>query len=427
MVPQSLRSSHGIFIVGVMVYSVVMRAVSRITGIIKGLLGFDLHREDHQRLLSVVVLVILCCLAVFVRKSLIHFQDEDYTIFASWYDFLKVHGIQSFRYGFSNYNPPYTYFLYLMTLLPIPKIVGIKGLLILFDGVLALSIYYALRVVRPRTTVPVVGAIMSMFLPIVLFTGVLWGQFDQLYVAFVLFSFYACLRGKGKWAWIFFGVALSIKLQAIFFLPLLGVAMFKFIRWQDAVWGLASFMAVTLPPLLVGRSFWSLLNIYPTQMKLFNGQLALNAPSMYQVFPNSTFPYLNNAGIILAMAAMLFILGFAIRYKRFSKKYMLIALALVLNLGPYLLPAMHERYFFPAGVAGFMLAIAYPKPRFIYTAVASQVIILLSYCPFLFGTTPIPFSLLSLAELAVIIVLLAEYCSSTKAIEESAEPVRHEF
>ena len=48
-----------------------------------------------------------------------------------------------------------------------------------------------------------------------------WGQCDSIYAAFCLGSLYFLLRGRTWWACVFFGLALSFKLQAIFFLPAL--------------------------------------------------------------------------------------------------------------------------------------------------------------------------------------------------------------
>lgn len=377
----------------------------------------DLHDEEVTRKVTWILVGIAFLLAVVVRKSLIHFQNPDYTIIASWYDLAKVHGIHVLKYGygdgFSNYNPPFSYFLYIATLLPVSKIVAIKGMMAFFDVVLAVSVYCVLRALRPRGFLPLAAALATLFLPTVLVTGVMWGQFDQFYVAFVLFSLWAGLTGRSRAAWALFGIALSIKFQAIFFLPVLGVMLFKKIRWYDAVWGIGSFLLVTLPPVLVGRSAASLINIYPDQAKLFNGFLVLNAPNVYQWVPNSMFPYLNNAGICLAIMSVLCILLAAIWYKKFSNRDLLVATTLVLYIVPFLLPAMHERYFFPAGIASMVLAFAYPTVQFVSTAVLMQVITLFSYEPFLFNTQPaVPFGILALGILYIICVLGMDFLAS---------------
>jgi hypothetical protein len=81
----------------------------------------DLRTREGQKLVRYFVVGLIVVLCVVVRISLIHFKDPDYTYFSSWYDYVNKHGLHSFKYAFSNYNPPYTYFLYILTILPISK------------------------------------------------------------------------------------------------------------------------------------------------------------------------------------------------------------------------------------------------------------------------------------------------------------------
>ncbi len=381
----------------------------------------DLHDSENQRYVLYVLLSLLVLLTFIARISLIHFQNGDYYTFSFWYDFIKLHGLHSFKYGadagFSVYNPPYTYFLYLAALLPLSKIVAIKGILAIFDIFLAVSVYFLVKVFRPRNYVPLLAAVATLFLPTVLVTGVMWGQFDQLYVGAILFSLYFGLKDNSRWAWVWFGLAIAVKLQAIFFLPVLAIMCFKRIRWYDAIWGIGAFLVVTLPPMLVGRSLSSLLRIYPNQVNLFNGHLVLNAPTMYQWFPNSAFPYFNHMATVLAIAVSIALLIYSILHKKFTNKDILLATTLVLYLVPFLLPAMHERYFFPAGIASLVLVFAYPTTTYAAIAVLMQVITLFTYIPFLFGLPPpVSFSILSALILVIISILTAHFMGLKKEL-----------
>jgi len=378
-------------------------------------LSVGLHTENAQKWAVYGCLAALLVLSLLVRKSLIGFQNGDYTFFSSWYDFVKAHGIHSFKYSYTNYSPPYTYFLYILTLLPIAKMTALKGLMAVFDIFLAVSVYFVVKIFRPAGYTALVAAITTMFLPTVLVTGVMWGQFDQFYVAAMLLSLCAGLRSNSKWAWIWFGVAISIKFQAIFFLPVLIIMIFKRINWYDAIWAVGSFLVLTLPPVLAGRSLGSLLRIYPDQSKVTVGYLSLNAPSIYQWFPNSLFPYLYHTGIGVAIAACVFVLYVTLQRKMFSRQQMLLCTTLLLYLVPFLLPEMHERYFFPAGIASVVLAFAYPTKIYAAIAVLAQVITLFSYSTFLFNVTPIPFSILSLGTLLIICLYGSHYLMLPKA------------
>jgi Gpi18-like mannosyltransferase len=378
-------------------------------------LSVDLHTENARKWAIYGCLAALVVLSLLVRKSLIGFQNGDYTFFSGWYDFAKAHGFHSFKYGYSNYNPPYTYFLYTITLLPIAKMTAIKGLMAVFDIFLAVAVYFVVKIFRPTGYTALIAGITTMFLPTVLVTGVMWGQFDQFYVAAMLLSLYSGLRDNSKWAWIWFGVAIAIKFQAIFFLPVLIIMIFKRIHWYHAFWAVITFLVLTLLPMFAGRSLSSLLDIYPAQSRVTLGFLSLNAPSIYQWFPNSAFPYLYHAGIVVAIAACAFVLLVTLQHKMFSRRELLLCTTLLLYLVPFLLPEMHERYFFPAGIASMIIAFAYPTRLFAGIAVLAQVITLFSYSPFLFNVTPLPFSVLSLGILLIICLYGSQYLRLPKA------------
>jgi len=55
----------------------------------------------------------------------------------------------------------------------------------------------------------------------VIINGAAWGQCDAIYTAFCLGSLYFILADRPAWACILFGLALSFKLQAVFFAPVL--------------------------------------------------------------------------------------------------------------------------------------------------------------------------------------------------------------
>jgi Gpi18-like mannosyltransferase len=382
-------------------------------------------KRDNQKLAIYICFGLLALISLAVRKSLINFETGDYiSAFSPWYDFLKLHGLHGFKYGFSNYNPPYTYFLYLTTLLPISKIHAVKGLLIVFDLLLAYSVYLVVTVVNKRQYMALIAGLITLFLPSVLLNGVLWGQFDNFYTSFLMLSLYFLLKKNSRWAWIFFGVAIAIKLQAIFFLPVLVIMVFKRIKWYDAYWSVLVFIVLTFPPVLVGRSLGSIISIYTSQTSLYGGNLTLNAPNWYQWITHSTpyayttniFPYFNGAGVCLTLAAVTFIFIYNLINKKYGQKDVMLLSTLMLFLVPFLLPQMHDRYFFPAGIATLVLAFAYPV--YASVAVLMQVLLIFTYSPYLFSMFPLPLSVVAVFILLIICVLAVGYMRpETQAIK----------
>jgi Gpi18-like mannosyltransferase len=172
---------------------------------------------------------ILFLLAIALRISLYHIETSDYSVFLSrWYDFIQTHGgFAALKYNFSNYNPPYLYLLALAAYTPIPKLVAIKTISVVFDAVLALFAYLILDLRYKHSLVPLIGALVVVFAPTIFINSAAWGQCDAIYTAFCLGSLYFLLKGRPAWACVFFALAISFKLQAIFFLPVLLMLLLK--------------------------------------------------------------------------------------------------------------------------------------------------------------------------------------------------------
>ena len=122
----------------------------------------------------------------------------------------------------SNYNPPYLYLMAAATYLPLSEDrchqADLDGLRCAAGGVRGTDRPAALPAAR---SLPLVCFAVVLFAPTVVVNSSAWGQCDSIYAAFCLGSLYFLLRNKPWWACVFFGVALSFKLQAIFFLPVL--------------------------------------------------------------------------------------------------------------------------------------------------------------------------------------------------------------
>jgi Gpi18-like mannosyltransferase len=94
-----------------------------------------------------------------------------------------------------------------------------------------------------------------------------WGQSDAIYTAFCIGSLYFLLKVRPAWACVLFGLAISFKLQAIFFLPVLLIVLLrrkfamKYLLLIPAV-----FLLMLAPAFIAGRDAWSLPTIYVEQI-----------------------------------------------------------------------------------------------------------------------------------------------------------------
>jgi Gpi18-like mannosyltransferase len=112
--------------------------------------------------------------------------------------------------------------------------------------------------------------------------------------------------------------------------------------------------------------------------------LSFNAPNLYIIVPAEFY----ETGMVVGL--LIFFIGMATwgwnNWRTnfpLTHRNIILAAFTSLALVPFLLPKMHERYFYPADVFSLVAALFIPEIWFI--PIAYQVISLLSYIPFLFG------------------------------------------
>lgn len=198
--------------------------------------------------------------------------------------------------------------------LPFSKIVSIKVISIFFDFVLAAAIYKIVRL-KYGSLVSWSAFFAALFAPTVMLNSALWAQCDVIFASFVLGSIYFLMTGKSYAASFAFAIALSFKLQAMFFLPVL------FILWLKREVPLLSFLLVPatilasfVPSMVVGRPFAELAKVYLAQAETWR-RLTLGAPNLYQWFSPEYCDYLYLAGISFT-AALFLALSYAVYASR---------------------------------------------------------------------------------------------------------------
>ncbi|WP_395728278.1 glycosyltransferase 87 family protein [Nakamurella sp.] len=375
-----------------------------------------------------MVVVATAAVAIAVRFAFVNEVNSDYRAFLSpWYDALSAGGgLRAIGQQIGNYNPPYLYLLAVMTYLPIPKIIAIKLVSMVFDVVLAA---FAGLIVRRRfnSWTSAVAFAVVLAAPTVLLNSGYWGQCDSIYAAFCLGSLYFLLRGRSWWACVFFGLALSFKLQAIFFLPVLLIVLVANRRRLLPLLAVpVTFLVMLLPAAVAGRSWRSLLTVYPDQVTggagsgfgragggfgggapSLSGGLGAwtqNGPTMFQWVGGSVgwevFGLVVAAGLLLGLGVL------AWRTRPLGEPQIILLTTATVLAVPFFLPQMHERYFYLADV--MTIVAAFYLRRFWPVAVAVSASSLLAYAPFLWRITPVPLPLVSFLEfLAVVATLVA--------------------
>jgi Gpi18-like mannosyltransferase len=348
-------------------------------------------------------------LAIVLRLTLLGFKSVDYFNYTKvWYNTLRDGGFSAFSQSFSNYNLPYLYLLYLIArFLPaVPGLVATKLPSIAADFVIA---YFAFRIVRLGSegkTLPFLAALGCLFAPTVVLNSAFWGQADALYTAALVASVYFLLKRDSLPAMLCFGIAVAFKAQALVLAPmLLALLLRREIPWKQALLVPLVMMVALIPALIAGRPLLDLLLIYPSQAAQYE-QLSMHAPSALAWFPSSGqfYPYFYPVGLVLGIAAAI-VISFAVYRSRVKlSRGLLIEVALLCAMWlPFLLPKMHERYFYPADVLSIILAFFIPQLFFVPLVMIT--VSFFAYQPTLFGVEPIPIGILALAVFALLTVV----------------------
>lgn len=368
-------------------------AVGWITGLClllwTGLALLPLRRAGYGGNKLALAFLVLA-LAALLRAVCLDHITYDYRDFLSqWAAFFRENGgFAAIKEPVGDYNAPYLYFMAAISYLPFPDLYAIKLFSILFDGILA---WGGLRLVgalsgRKDGPAPLTAYLLLLLLPTVVLNGSFWGQCDALYGALVLHAMASAWEDHPKTSVALLAVAFSFKLQTIFLIPLWGgLWLVRKLRFSHLLVFPAAYAVAVLPALLLGKPLADILGVYFKQAGQYSYALVFNAPSLFALIPygvDVAQQPLARAGILAAFALCLFVLGWLFFHRsRFSGAQFLAAAA-VLALGvPFLLPYMHERYFFLADVVTLVWAVW--DRRRIPIALLTQLASLSSYCVYL--------------------------------------------
>lgn len=333
--------------------------------ILLGLEGlFALWLLWHEGLLgsrrAIVVSALLTAAAFVLRGYCLPYETLDYQNFLShWVAFYRENlGFHSLSYPLGNYNIPYLYFLCFFSYLPIRDLYCIKLLSIFFDVVLAFAAMKLVSLCVKDARVRLSSFFTVLLLPTVVLNGALWGQCDSIYVALALLGLWLGLKDRPVQSVLFFTLSFGFKLQAVFILPVMAVLWFRgSYKLRHFALFPVFYVLLVLPAVMLGKPFVETLTLYASQTDSIGTGLNYSSPSIYAIFwrtPESEDAV--NLGIAGAFTWMLTLLVFCwLRRERLSDRAVLAAALLFAAGIPFLLPHMHDRYFFGADILSVVL------------------------------------------------------------------------
>ena len=312
-----------------------------------------------------IVSALLVLLAFAARAYVFDYETLDYQNFLTkWVDFFRTHGhFRALRHSVGNYNIPYLYFLAFFSLLPIRDLYLIKLLSTLFDVLLAWGAMMLLGRFTKKA-----GALIACFftvlcLPTVFLNSAVWAQCDSSYTALLVIALYLALDDRPVPSMICAALAFGFKLQAVFVLPVFAVL------WMAGKFKWRHFL------IFPGRPFWDTVTLYFSQTGSIGDALNYNSSSIFAIFWRVTDTV--KASKIAVMAAFVYMLALLVicyvNRMRLNDRAILGAAVLFAVGIPFLLPHMHDRYFFCADILTLVLAfVSWPcSPAAVLTQFAS--------------------------------------------------------
>ncbi len=359
-----------------------MISKNKISAFTKSLMRYDL----------LAFLLVISAAAFYMRWLNFPFESADYKYFLSiWYtDIDAAGGIAGIGNVYGNYTPAYMYLMAIMTHFPISGLFAIKLFSVIFDFIMAVFAGLCVLELTGKKTVALASYTAVLFLPSVFINSSIWAQCDSIFVCFLIMSLYFMLKGKSIPCMVFFGLAFSFKLQAIFFIPVLILASIKGkVKWWSFALAIGTFFAMGLPAVIAGMSFSDAYGVYFLQANYYS-QINMNAPNLYSaILQLMTYvPYEGFADSLIWFTFGGVGCAMLLLYKsRFDKDdnfiWLLIAVFFAAFM-PFLLPHMHERYWYLCDILA--LITVFCRPKYLPVSVSLLVPSLYSLSVFIFRT-----------------------------------------
>ena len=344
------------------------------------------------RYIGISAMIYILFLSILPRKG----HGADFWCWSRWATYIYEHGLGNVYDSGTDYLPLYHYVLFLFGKLQDSaeeikqNIHYLKAFSLVFHFI---SGYFLFRLVRSGTNKNWDNVLLhTMFYVLniaVLYNTIIWGQVDAILTCFIFLCFYFAYQKKVLTSIIFYALAISFKLQAIVFFPVIGLMLLpemisQFSIKKIVVWILAPVLLVaiiSLPFILTGAwpKVWHVVtnssNKYPVvSMNAFNIWHILVKGDLMKI-PDSTLALgasYKAWGLLMFMAtsaAALFPLlksSFGQIAKktidRIDMEKLLIILALIPLLFFYFNTQMHERYSHPTMIFILAYAIIQKKP-----------------------------------------------------------------
>ena len=347
---------------------------------------------------------------IYVRVMLLFNESADYLHFLlPWTETLAdARGMSGLGMEIGNYTTPYMTMLWIVAKTGLDPLISVKAFSCVFD---VLAAYFAMKCVGLKTDnkaalVLIFAAVLA--LPTVILNGSYWGQCDSIHSALLIAALYYGIKGESVKSVLSFSFALVFKMQSVFMIAGMAVLLMNSKIRLRHLWILpAVYLGVQIPAIIGGMNVFTAIAL---PFKMLNsvtyGRLTLNAPTLWSFFEYADYDAFSTPALFIAGAAVLGFIYyvFTVRKRINTPKLYILTAYLSVMIMTFLLPSMHERYYFTADILSVIL-VFYDR-RLWYIPLVTCIGSLVSYMPYLTGATVIEFPIVAAAFCAVIAMSL---------------------
>jgi len=283
-----------------------------------------------------------------------------------------------------------------------------------------------MKIVSLRTesiNIRIMAFLLTLAIPTIVLNSSMWGQCDSVYSAFAIGSVYFGLKGRSRHAYIFIALAFSFKLQTVFLLPIFPILIFTGkISFKDCYLFFVVYIATLLPALIAGMPVDEVFSAYITQTSYYSS-LNMNIANVWRFVGHVDYDSFRLVGLYVAGLAALGLIYFSyVNRSRLVNTVDFVRLAyLFAIMMPFLLPNMHDRYYFMADALS-LLVFLFDKRRWFVPLIS----IFCSYLAYTYllmsGVVLLDYRIAAIALLAVIIVVLRDYVISLSNKDMKHDP-----
>lgn len=350
-----------------------------------------------------ILIILATIIAILIRYFSFEYCVQDLGgIVFNWMKNIESVGFKNFYTISSDYSPLYVFMIAIGTLFPHGSEITnngytfyasymyyLKSILCLMDILSAIGLALIVNHITKNKTLSTLTYVIFLILPVQYINSALWGNNDSMYFVCFVYAIYFILKKKDFLVYGFIGLALSLKLQAVFILPLIVyLILSKKIKFYPIFMIPLVVFLTFLPEYICGAPFNKPFEFYGSQVSEYSN-LTLGCANFWHIISfkegDSTNSVINNVSPYIGLA-FIFVLTCIIYLRKIdlNDRNIVLVSTFLIAIVPFFLPHMHERYFYALEGLTLIYCLIHEKKRYHYL-VLTQVSGLIAYYHYISG------------------------------------------